>query len=485
MDLGVGFWATGACDFEVAVMQAFTRKSFYVVGLARTGCSAVDFLLGCGARVYVWDDDPKALANLQLGRAELVVIDPQSLYDRGDYQALQGVLLSPGIGDTHLSALLAVRCGVPLISDISVFAAAFSQARPIAVTGTNGKSTVCLLVAHILNHCGVSARAAGNIGEPILSADSIAAESQSTFVLELSSYQIERLGSPREHATTLTCGVAVLLNIAPDHLERHASMQNYAAIKQSLYKFLATDGVAVVGVDDAYCVDIYNALLGRDKSVIAISGRQYLTHGIGVRDGWLWDGFGNEGIIDLACLPLLAGVHNAQNLAASYAAIAGYGLPLDSVRSALLTFMPLPHRQQRLGQWRNLCFINDSKATNIAAGKPAFEAYDNIYWLAGGILKESDFSVLYPYSERLRGAYFFGRDRAVLEASFSDRVACASFEDMSSAFAMACSDAESGGESSIILLCPLSASFDQFSDFVERGESFAGLVRDFIAGRGV
>ncbi len=464
-------------------MSNFSDSSFYIVGLARTGKAAVEFLLSQGAEVCVWDDDPSAFYDLPV---DAVVMSPQSVYGSGIYDRLSGVLLSPGIDNEHAAVEYAVRTSVPLISDISLFACAFPKVPHIAVTGTNGKSTVTLLLSHVLKACGVNAFVGGNIGEPMLQSDYVeAVKEDPLFLLELSSYQIERLHPPKGFSkdllddTGFACRSAILLNIAPDHLERHKTMKNYAKAKEKLFDYLAEDGQAIIGIDDDYSKVIFDRLKKAKRKPLPISGVSVPKGGIGVKDGKLWDDVAGKAVLKLDEVPLLQGAHNAQNLAAVYAQLLAYDLPVAKIKAAFKSFKPPKHRQEDVGKKGKLRFINDSKATNSSAVAPAMRAFENIYWIAGGLVKEEDFSSLYDELGNVKGAYFYGVDKDVLETAFQSHIPCQTFSGMEAAFSAACLDAKESKENAVILLSPAAASFDQYRDFTHRGEVFKKLVKSY------
>jgi len=450
------------------VPAPYREQTIGVFGLARTGRAAVAALHAAGARVLAWDDAPQRRADLPVG--------PVDLY-AADFADLDGLVLAPGVPLTHPRphplAEKARDAGTPMLSDIDLFAAARSGLAGhdvIAITGTNGKSSSAALMAHVLRACGRPAALGGNIGVPVLELEPLAAGG--AYVFELSSFQLELTRS-------LDCEVAVLLNITPDHLDRHGNFANYVAAKRRLFEIQSPAHTAVVGVDDVPGREIAESL---DQPVVPVSVDGPVDGGIYVdAAGRLVDAVAGpaEAVADLAGLTRLAGRHNWQNAAAVYAAGRVLGLAGGDIVAALADFPGLAHRCEQIAETGGVRVVNDSKATNLEAAATALAAFDSIRWIAGGRAKRTDLGELSPYFERIRRAYLVGEAAPAFAAALDGRVATRDCGDLDSAVEAALAEAEPGD---VVLFSPGCASFDQFADFEARGEAFRAAVRKRLPG---
>lgn len=441
-----------------------------VVGLGKSGRSAASALTNVGARVSVWDDDADKRA--QAGIDGLSAIDIETV----DMSKLDGVIWSPGVPHTHPRAHplaeKARAAGHILRCDIDLLATAQPDAEFIGITGTNGKSTTTALTGHVLSCAGKISAVGGNLGMPALDLSPLGADG--IYVLELSSYQIEL--SPN-----LACDTAALLNIASDHLERHGGLDGYIAAKTELFARQHAGATAIVGIDDDQSNSIFEALAADGAHhVIGISVTDAVEGGIYVGDGWLIDALdGNpKRITDLRALPTLPGYHNWQNAAASYAVTRTHGLDADDIASAFATFPGLPHRQEFVGTSADVMFVNDSKATNVAAAEKALACYSCIYWIAGGQAKNGGIAALDPLFGRIRHAFLIGEAANDFAKNLRQAGVAASIHDsledaVLQAGKMAITEAKDGAT---VLLSPACASFDMFDNFEERGNAFRKAV---------
>lgn len=433
-------------------------KSVGVLGLGASGLATAKALLAAGAHVYVWDDNDAAR-----GRAAnqgLTVSDLSGV-------SLDALVPSPGIPMTypapHPMIAAARKQGADVLGDVELFAQARSGLpahKVVSITGTNGKSTTTALIAHMLNAAGLKAIIGGNFGPPILSLE----QQECVYILELSSFQLEQTYS-------LASDIAIFLNLTPDHGDRYASMKSYGAAKQSLLDMQGTAGTAVIAIDDAEG----RRLAGHvSNTLVPISG-------VGAAADWsVIDGalcHKGKAVCAQAGWPALKGPHNAQNAAAASAACFALGLSHTQIAEGLSSYQALAHRSQPVGQVGQVAFINDSKATNPDATAKSLQAYDSIYWLAGGSDKGSDFSMLADYVGAVDAAYFFGQTRGALKADLNTLNA-QTFEAMQDAFASAATAAREAGKPCTVLLSPACASFDQFKSFAHRGQVFTRLVTD-------
>ena len=424
----------------------FAGKRFAVVGLGRNGLPAARALVAMGAAVTVWDD--KAAA--RDAATGLVVAEPVMA-------GLDAVVLSPGIPhygpQAHAIALTASAAGVPIWSDAELLfqavRASGSQARFAGITGTNGKSTTTALLAHILDVAGLPVAAGGNLGTAALALPLL--RDSGVYVLEMSSYMLERLA-------TLRFDAAVMLNLSPDHLDRHGDMAGYAAAKRHVFDRQLAGDLAVVGADDAASRAMAEALRGGPATVVTVS-----EHGV---------------IAELAAAAALPGAHNAQNAAAATAMALHLGASAASVAEGIRSYPGLPHRQELVARRGKIRFVNDSKATNADSTARALVCYDRILWIAGGMAKDGGIAPLAAYFPRVVETLLIGRDAPVLAATLAAHgVAHRDVGTLEAAVAEAWRLARRDGGEIVVLLSPACASWDQFTGFDQRGDRFRTLAQ--------
>ena len=432
-----------------------------VLGLGKSGLVAARALAASGTEVWAWDDDAmkrKALSTTDLYKC--------------DWSRPSALVLSPGIPQRypapHPIAAMATAANVPIIGEVELLFRAQPKATFVGITGTNGKSTTTALIGHVLRRAGKRAEVGANLGTPALALAPL--EEGGIYVLEMSSYQLELVPTAR-------FDVAVLLNITPDHLDRHGGMAGYVAAKRGIFDRQRPQDWAVIGIDDEYCRVICEGLAGRRVVAVAV-GRQAST-AIIVRHGILSDEIGRE-IMDLARAPALPGPHNWQNAAAAFAVGRALGLSNAAIAAGIETYPGLPHRQELILTREGVRFINDSKATNADATAKALACYDSIYWILGGRPKETGLYGLEPYYHRIAKAYLIGEAAADFEKRLAgDDVATRQCGTLDRAVAAAAADAAAAKqEGAVVLLSPACASFDQFANFEERGERFRNLVNE-------
>jgi UDP-N-acetylmuramoylalanine--D-glutamate ligase len=446
-------------------VSGFKNKRVAVMGLARSGLTAALALQRGGAAVLAWDDNAE---RRKAAAAQGVTTTDLASAPFADVAAL---VLSPGIPSTfpnpHPVAARAREAGVPIIADIELLAQSNRKARYAGITGTNGKSTTTALLGHVLGAAGRSVAVGGNLGVPVLSLEPLGADG--VYVLEMSSYQLELTHS-------LVFDVAVLLNITPDHLDRHGGMEGYIAAKERI--FIGQKGMqsAVIGVDDAICRGIAERLTASGHRVVPISTARVVVGGVYVADGKLIDDLDGlqVPVLDLAALPRLPGQHNWQNAAAAFAASRCLGIDATDVARGITSFPGLAHRQELIATIAGVRYVNDSKATNADATAKALACYDDILWIAGGVAKEGGIASLAPFFPRIRHAYLIGQATEAFAATLSGQVPFTRSGDLATALRQAHAAGRAGAT---VLLSPACASFDQFTDFEARGEAFRRLVQ--------
>lgn len=438
-------------------------KTYVVLGLARSGLATVKWLMARGASVIAVDDNPDSVIKAQ----NLGAQTSRSI----SWDQVSALIQSPGIPlwfpTPHPITREAREKNIPIIGDGDLLRAAHPESRFIGITGTNGKSTTTALIGHILKVCGVDCQVGGNIGTPMLDLPSA-----QTYVLELSSYQLDL-------SDGLDLHVVVWLNISPDHLDRHGSLENYILAKKRIFKTQYPTQKVVMGIDDAASKAIWREV-SASQFALPVSVKQILGEGIYLQGNWLMDGA--EQILDVATLPTLKGIHNFQNVAVSYGVGKALGLAKSEIIKAIQTFPGLAHRQECVGTLKNMKFINDSKGTNADATAKALATFDKIYWIAGGKAKNDGIESLSSYFPKIVHTFLIGEAQEQFAATLEGKVAYTKSETMEKAVAESYRLALANGISnSIILLSPACASFDQFQDFEHRGNVFCQLVRSLEA----
>ncbi|MFP3018055.1 MAG: UDP-N-acetylmuramoyl-L-alanine--D-glutamate ligase [Candidatus Tisiphia sp.] len=484
-------------------------KNIGIVGLGKTGIAAWE-VLNKVAKVICYDQAKSSRD------AFTKIYGSDSLVSLSDlqWQNLDKILLSPGIPLSHDIVTMANSYNIPITSDIDLL---FEEVRLreaeaanfIGITGTNGKSTTTALTGHILQSCGFDYQVGGNIGFPVLA---MRLDSKG-YVLELSSFQLDLLNS-------FKAKIVVLLNITQDHLDRHNNMQGYIAAKKKIFDRMDKDSFAIISVDHEITKNIFLELQKENRTnVVPISTYEILNKGISICNNIIYDNIFEPITINLHNNNYLQGIHNQENIAASYAACRIIGARSEQIIAAIGLFKGLPHRMQYVGtiysndlengdnkqgmsglgvhevrEYANtpqvfaktnsskqksiqgISFYNDSKATNGIAASKSISSLDNIYWLAGGIAKEGGITELEPWFYKIRKAYLFGQDKDLFASFLNGKVDYQICQDLTEAFNSAFRDAmEDMGGIKNILLAPACASYDQFKNFEERGELFIKL----------
>lgn len=444
-----------------------------VFGLGGSGRATAHALLAGGATVTAWDDNADSrteAANENIPLADLTT---------SDWAGISALVLSPGIPLTHPAPHPVVLCargaGRPVIGDIELLAENCDSAVLIGITGTNGKSTTSALIHHVLKDFGVAVQIGGNFGPPALGLTPTGP--QDTVVLELSSYQLDLTQSA-------TFDIAVLLNVTPDHLDRHGDMAGYVAAKKRIFR--TGDGrqsqIAVIGIDDPHGKAIRDELSGSAAwQVTPISVLHPLETGVWVIDGILHDSDGNT--CPIGHIETLRGRHNWQNAAASWAIARARGLSPDRIAAAFETYPGLPHRLETVAEIAGIRYVNDSKATNGEAAARALSSFSDIYWIAGGVAKEDGLDPAMPYLENVCHAFLIGEAAGAFESVLTGRVPVTRSGDLETALRDAGARAIADRTTApVVLLSPACASFDQFPNFTVRGDRFRDLVNGLRSG---
>lgn len=452
-------------------VTTFAGRRVAVFGLGGSGLSTAQALLAGGAEVAAWDDGEAGRTSASA--ASIALVDLRS----ADWSTFAALVLSPGVPlshpKPHWTVGAAKAAGVEIIGDVELFSRERAKLAPdaafIAITGTNGKSTTTALIAHVLRNLGRDVQMGGNIGVPVLSLEPLSADR--IYVVECSSYQIDL-------APLLEPTVGLLLNISPDHLDRHGDLQHYADIKERLIEPAQT---AVIGVDDELSRAVAERARERGQSLLEISvaGQPVSDGVVADADGRLWRrGATATPVAELAGIENLRGRHNAQNAAAAVGVLSILGLQPTEIQSGLQTFPGLAHRLQVIGRVGPVTFLNDSKATNAVSTGHALAAFErDIYWIVGGLAKEGGIDGLAQEFSRVAKAYLIGASMDDFAVTLENKVAIELCGTLEVAVAAAARDAAvSSANQPVVVLSPAAASFDQFASFVERGEVFRQLV---------
>ena len=451
-------------------IATFAGKRVAVFGLGGSGRATVAALVAGGARVAAWDDSVSAVEGAS---AAGIPIEDLTKASWRDFAAL---VLSPGVPLTHpvphWSVRKAEEARIEIIGDVELFCRERKRTVPgapfVAVTGTNGKSTTTALIAHLLEEAGRDVQLGGNIGTAILSLDP--PRTGRYHVIECSSFQIDL-------APGINPTVGVLLNVTADHIDRHGTLQRYAAIKERL---AAASHTAVVAVDDDRSQAIADRLARTARRVIRVSARRPLSDGVYAANGELLAAAdaATQRIASLAGITSLRGNHNAQNAAAAVATVRRLGIEDETIARGLASFAGLKHRMEEVGRRGRVLFVNDSKATNADAAGKALASFDHVYWIAGGRPKEGGIAGLEEFFPRIARAYLIGEAAPDFAKTLDGRVPFELSGTLASAINSAAGDAslDPDGEP-VVLLSPACASYDQFQNFERRGDAFRTLVR--------
>ncbi len=453
-------------------VTSLNDRSVALFGLGGSGLATARALMAGGARVVAFDDSPASVA--RAAAEGIPTADPRGL----DWSSLAALVLAPGVPLTHpephWSVRLAQAAGVEVIGDIELFCRERRRvprrAPFAAITGTNGKSTTTALLAHLMRVGGRDVQIGGNFGPAILSLEP--SRPGRVHVIECSSYQIDL-------APSLDPSVGILLNLSPDHLDRHGTMAHYAEVKERLVAGIEAGGTAVIGVDDDWCAAIADRIEAAGTHVVRLSMRGPLADGIFLEDGLLVVSERGSRVqtVSLAGIGSLRGTHNAQNAAAAFAAARALGLAPEVIVHALRSFPGLAHRMEEVRRIGEVLFVNDSKATNADAAERALASFENIFWIAGGKPKAGGIAPLAPWFGRIRKAYLIGVAAEEFAATLGDAVPHEMSGTLKVAVAAAARDAAAAGEPAVVLLSPACASFDQFPNFEVRGDHFRALAQ--------
>ena len=456
------------------IKSSLEGKPIAIFGLGLSGLSCVNALVKSGIQVCAWDDSDD---NIEKSKALGAETKNLTEIDLSDFAFL---VLSPGVPYTfnpHKVVQNAQQYNLEIIGDVELLARNGLKTKTIGITGTNGKSTTTALMTHVLRDNGLKAVMGGNIGKAVCDLDLTDID---YLVLELSSYQLDLCPSFRPD-------ISMLLNITPDHLDRHGSMKAYVAAKGRILK---DDGTGVIGVDDDFSSKLFhdNFCAGQ-RTLTPISVKQEIPEGLFVKNDTLYHNHlgENKEIGRLDNFDTLKGLHNYQNMACVYHVAKQCGLTDNQIFQSFKSFAGLPHRQYKVAEKNDVTYINDSKATNAEAAAKALSSYDNIFWIVGGRAKEGGLEGLEIFKDKVKKTYVIGECAQEFgHWLFANGFGFEINQTLDVATNKAHEDAlnftqESKGKA-VVLLSPATASWDQFKSFETRGDAFMELVQFLTQG---
>jgi UDP-N-acetylmuramoylalanine--D-glutamate ligase len=454
-------------------VTTFAAKKVALFGLGASGLASASALLAGGADVVAFDDTEASVEKAHA--AGIPIEDLRHI----DWSRIAALVLAPGVPLTHPAPHwvvgLARNAAVEVIGDIELFCRERRKLAPdapfVAITGTNGKSTTTALTAHLFAAAQYDAQLGGNIGTAILSLDPPAPGR--VHVIECSSFQIDL-------APSLDPSVGILLNVTEDHLERHGTLKDYAAIKERLVAGVQRGGTAIVGVDDNWCAAIADRIERAGKKIVRVSVRRPLPDGLYVEGDRVMQAAGAtaRAVVHIGGIGSLRGLHNAQNAACATGAALALGLSAQAIQQGLVSFPGLAHRMEQVARKGNVLFVNDSKATNADAAARALASFTDIFWIAGGKAKTGGITSLTGYFPRIRKTYLIGEAAGEFAGTLQGKVPFIVAGTLDRAIELAAQDAQAAGlPESVVLLSPACASYDQYRNFEIRGAAFRSAVR--------
>lgn len=454
---------------KVAIIESLKRHfgldpqnaKILVIGLGITGMSVARFLHSLGFVFAMVDSRDKPPLNDEFFQNSPDIAVFTGGFDAAAFACATHLIVSPGVSLHEKSIGKAVANGAKIVGDIDLFACA-TTAPIVAITGSNGKSTVTTMLGSIATAAGKRVGVGGNLGTPAL--DLLAPKTE-LYILELSSFQLER-------TSVLNAAAATVLNVSADHLDRHADIAEYAREKQRVYH---GDGVIVINADDV----LVNAMREEDRKVLSFSIKSEADFYLAYQGESEYLMYQQSPLMPLADLPL-EGRHNAANALAALALGVAVGLDIPVMCSTLKTFKGLDHRMQKVADVNGVTWVNDSKATNIGACVAALEGYDDkVILIAGGDAKGADMTELTPVvKEKAKGVVLMGKDANLIEQALAGCVPVHRADNMVQAVQIAASLASLGDS---VLLSPACASLDQYKNYQDRGNQFAHAVLALVA----
>lgn len=455
---------------------------YVVYGLGISGLATAKFLAAQGEEILATDDNEQKIETDKTKFSEINFQKPDDII----YNSNTVIIFSPGIPlhapKPHRILEIVKKTNATLTCDIEIFYRKNSQNNFYAITGTNGKSTTTALSGFVFEELSIPSAIGGNIGVPCF--DLPQNQNNFSYIFETSSYQLDLLSQTHFK-------IAALLNITPDHIDRHGSLAGYIAAKKRVFQNQTEKDFALIDVDNVNSKKVFDELAA-DKNfratLITISTKQIQENGVALFNGILTNKIGGANSQFKLKSDFLRGEHNDQNMAFAFAIahchtlLTGQKNADEKIIAAIKKFKGLRHRMQLLGEINGVKFINDSKATNAESTENALKAYDNILWILGGVAKEGGISSLTPYFKKIRKAYLIGKaSDNFAKTLLKNSVTFEKCDDLETAFKKAVSDSKNVSLSGKnILLSPACASFDQWKNFEQRGDYFCKLFDEIL-----
>ncbi len=449
------------------------NKKILVVGFARSGLSAANFLLERGARVTI--TDTKTEEELKDYISQLIMPPTLSLggHHIEDFVDADFIVLSPGVPSNLPELRKASERNIPIYSEVEL-AYRFLKGRIIGVTGSNGKTTTTTLIGELFKKAGREYVVAGNIGSPLIQwVNRSSASTETTFVVELSSFQLENIDQ-------FKCDIALILNVSPDHQDRYDRFEDYVQAKEQIFLNQRGEDYAVINADNPFTLKMASR---RPARVLLYSRKQDLKEGVFVRNGSIqviWEG--QEQFLMPVDEIRLRGQHNLENMLAATAAGVLSGLDREVMIETFRSFAGVEHRLEWVRELSGVTFYNDSKATNMDSAAQALQAFtEPLVVIMGGKDKGADFGVLQPLvADKVRLLVLLGAAAEKISHSLGDHVPTVAAQDLEQAVELAYENAHPGD---VVLLAPGCTSFDMFDDFEHRGRVFKERVNALDAKR--
>jgi len=447
------------------ILTALANKRVLIVGLGKTGLSCARFLNRHGVEVAITDsrETPPGLEVLQQELPDIAVFVGSfqaEVFERADY-----IIVSPGVSVQELHIQAASARGAEVVGDVELFAR-LAEAPVLAITGSNGKSTVTTLLGEMVRLSGLNVAVGGNLGTPVL--DLLEQPVPDFYVLELSSFQLETTYS-------LNAKAATLLNVSEDHMDRYAGFDDYLLAKTRVFN---GNGVVVLNKDDENVISLRGRLEKEHEiSVFTLEKPEAGEFGVCTNDDELWIYFGEQALLPVSKLKI-KGKHNVANALAALALGKAAGLDVDAMLNTLLIFPGLPHRTEWIANINGVDWFNDSKATNVGAAQAAINGIDanKLVLIAGGQSKGQDFSPLREtVSGKVKTVILLGEDSQLIGDVLKDVTDIKYAESMKEAVQLA---VDSANPEDVVLLSPACASFDMFNGYEDRGQQFVNAVKE-------
>jgi len=434
----------------------------YIYGLNRSGLSVIKYLLSIKENFFAWDDNKKTRQNIASIYKDINFKSPSEL----DFSKIKEAFITPGISFNDKKLLKLRNNNIIFYRDLELYSRLISNQKIIAITGTNGKSTTTKLVGDVIKSNNHDCYVGGNIGKPLVDFFNIK-DSSNYHVIELSSFQLES-------ASSFNSYISILLNISPDHLDRHNSIANYVGEKKKILNN-NKEKYNIISVDDNYCREIY--LLNHLNS-IPISMFRSIKKGIYFIKNAIHDDY----FFDKKIIPInkisesLNGKFNLQNILAAYAVSQILRLNINIFLKIVGNFEGLPHRLERIINNKKLEIINNSKATNIDSIVKSISNYKNIYLIIGGRAKEKNFSSLINFKKNIIKCYIIGESSNLIFKQINNFIDSKISFNLKSALKEISLDIKNSKNKSTVLFSPGCSSFDQFQNFEDRGNQFKNIV---------